>query len=159
MRSWMPPQVVRIVLLTAAIIVSYMVARFFLYPKSFGKYGWYRANALSEIASLPPSYAGRKKCDECHAEIAATMAVGKHKPLACEACHGASLAHVDDPGTSPPRAGDFQFCLRCHAENPSRPAKFPQIVPADHYSDMSCGACHLPHNPTEGPPPTGGPKS
>ena len=35
----MPPQIVRLVLLTIAIVGSYLVARYFLTPPSFGQYG------------------------------------------------------------------------------------------------------------------------
>jgi hypothetical protein len=43
----MPPQIVRLVLLTFAIVGSYLVARSFLTPRSFGELGWYRAEALA----------------------------------------------------------------------------------------------------------------
>jgi len=60
--------------LTVAIVGSYLVARYFLTPNSFREYGWYRGEALGEIASRPPVYAGKKACDECHSEILEKLA-------------------------------------------------------------------------------------
>ncbi|HMX63330.1 MAG TPA: hypothetical protein PKD58_09710, partial [Candidatus Sumerlaeota bacterium] len=80
MRSFsMPPQIVRLVLLTIGIVGSYLIARSFLTPASFGQYGWFRANAMGEIASLPRSYAGRKACAECHDD--------EQKKLAADGLH------------------------------------------------------------------------
>ena len=67
----MPPQIVRLVLLTIGIVGSYLVARTFLTPQSFGEYGWYRANALGELAAQKPVFAGKESCvkSECHAKV------------------------------------------------------------------------------------------
>ncbi len=62
----MPPQVVRIILLTVFIVGSYLVARAVLTPKSFGEYGHYRSNALEEIASKSPVYGGKKSLSLIH---------------------------------------------------------------------------------------------
>jgi hypothetical protein len=157
----MPPQIVRLVLLTIAIVGSYLVARAFLTPQSFGDYGWYRGNALGEIASRTPVYAGKKACEECHSEILQKLAKDSHKNLSCEACHGVSRTHADDPdvpagktsaeakGTKPEKLGD-RLCLRCHEANPSRPAGFKQIVVKNHYSGK-CPECHVPHQPAQSP--------
>ena len=45
----LPPQIVRLVLLTVGIVGSYLVARYFLTPSSFGQYGFYRGQALEEV--------------------------------------------------------------------------------------------------------------
>ena len=47
----MPPQIIRLVLLTIGIVCVYFTARFFLVPASFGQLGHYRGNALQEIAA------------------------------------------------------------------------------------------------------------
>src|SRR5271169_5112314 len=89
----LPPQILRLVLLTLAIVGSYLVARAFPTPPSFGQYGWYRGAALGEIAARPPVFAGKQACDECHSDIVQQMAKFEHKTLSCEACHGVSEDH------------------------------------------------------------------
>jgi hypothetical protein len=145
-----PPQISRLILLTLLIVATYFIARYFLVPESFGQYGWYRGAALEEIASLEPTYAGSKSCEDCHSDQVTVKAKGAHKTIRCESCHGPALAHTEDPNISPPKL-DAKFCLRCHTAEPARPAKFPQINPADHYSDQTCRDCHLPHAPNEAP--------
>ena len=50
----MPPQIVRLVLLTLLIIASYGVARMFLKPDSFGEFGHYRGAARGARAPRAP---------------------------------------------------------------------------------------------------------
>lgn len=145
----MPPQIFRLVLLTIGIVGSYMVARAFLTPRSFGEYGWYRGNALEELASRTPVYAGKKACDECHSDELQKLDKGAHKTLSCEACHGVSSDHVDNPDITPIKLTG-SHCIRCHEANVSRPAWFKQIVVKEHYSGK-CTECHVPHQPNEVP--------
>jgi hypothetical protein len=145
----LPPQILRLVLLTLAIVGSYLVARAFLTPPSFGQYGWYRGAALGEIAARPPVFAGKKACDECHSDILHKLAADAHKTLSCEACHGVSREHGDNPDILPDKATG-SHCLRCHEANPGRPAWFKQIVVKDHYSGK-CTECHVPHQPNQTP--------
>jgi hypothetical protein len=177
-RLKIPPQILRLVLLTLGIVGSYFIARAFLTPPSFGDYGWYRGDALEEIASHNPVHAGRKACEECHSEIFPKLAKGPHKTISCETCHGVSRDHAENPdikagivkdhvtgldvkpaatadmgGTNAVlSAGRFTgvHCIRCHESNPSRPAWFKQIVVKTHYAGK-CTECHLPHQPTEVP--------
>lgn len=145
----MPPQVLRLVLLTLGIVGTYLVARAFLTPASFGEYGWYRGAALEEIAARTPVYAGKQACEVCHAKIVQTLAKGPHQTLSCEACHGVSRAHAENPDIKPLKLTG-SHCIRCHEANPSRPAWFKQIVLKDHYGE-NCTECHLPHQPNESP--------
>ena len=148
-RFKLPPQILRLVLLTLGIIGSYLIARAFLTPASFGDRGWYRAEALVELRSRTPVYAGKQACDECHSDQLQILAKFEHKTLSCEACHGVSREHADNPDVLPAKpAGDF--CLRCHEANPSRPKWFKQIVAKDHYSGK-CIECHKPHQPSQTP--------
>jgi hypothetical protein len=173
----LPPQILRLLLLTLGIVGSYLVARAFLTPPSFGEHGWYRADALEEIASRTPVHAGRKACEECHSEIFPKLAKGPHKTISCETCHGVSRDHADNPDIKAGVVKDHVtnadlkpaataevgtngvvsvgkytgvHCMRCHEANPSRPAWFKQIVVKTHYSGK-CTECHLPHQPTEVP--------
>jgi hypothetical protein len=148
-RFKMPPQIVRLVLLTLAIVGSYFVARAFLIPASFGELGWYRAEALVELRSRTPVYAGKQACDECHSDQLQKLAKFEHKTLSCETCHGVSREHADNPDVLPAKPAD-NFCLRCHEANPSRPKWFKQIVAKEHYSGK-CVECHMPHQPSQTP--------
>jgi hypothetical protein len=148
-RFKLPPQILRLVLLTLAIVGSYLVARAFLTPPSFGQYGWYRGAALGEIAARPPVFAGKQACDECHSDILHQLAADAHKTLSCEACHGVSREHCDNPDILPVKATG-SYCLRCHEANPARPAWLKQIVVKDHYGPK-CSECHLPHQPNHTP--------
>jgi hypothetical protein len=145
----MPPQIVRLVLLTLGIVGSYLIARAVLTPASFGELGWYRAKALVELRSRTPVYAGKQACDECHSDQLQKLARFEHKTLSCEACHGVSREHADNPDVLPVKPTD-SHCLRCHEANPSRPKWFKQIVASDHYSGK-CIECHKPHQPSQSP--------
>ena len=175
-RLKLPPQILRLVLLTLGIVGTYMVARAILTPPSFRQYGWYRGAALEEIASREPVHAGKKACDECHSDILQKVAKAEHKTLSCEACHGISRDHAENPdikagfikarmtgpelrptakGTGETNAMVLEgftghHCVRCHEANPSRPAWFKQIVVKEHYTGK-CTECHVPHQPNEVP--------
>jgi hypothetical protein len=147
----MPPQVTRLILLTIGIVGSYLVARHFLTPSSFGDYGFFRGAAIAEIASHDLTYAGKKACDECHSEQLQKLAKKAHKSLACEGCHGPGKAHAENPDV---KMGILHssHCMRCHEANPSRPKTHKQIVLKNHYNTgEKCTECHLPHEPTEVP--------
>ncbi|MBI5383599.1 MAG: hypothetical protein HZA90_02820 [Verrucomicrobia bacterium] len=146
----LPPQVLRLVLLTVGIVGSYLVARHFLTPRSFGTYGWYRGDALQELAALPPVFAGKKACDECHSEIVKQLAKAEHKTLSCEGCHGAGQAHADNPDVNM-GVLHYSHCTRCHEANPSRPKWHKQINTKSHYPGQKCTECHVPHQPSEVP--------
>ncbi len=145
----MPPQIVRLVLLTLAIVGSYLIARAVLTPASFGDLGWYRAEALVELRSRTPVYAGKQACDECHSDQLQKLAKFEHKTLSCEACHGVSREHAENPDILPVKLTG-SHCIRCHEANPSRPKWFKQIVVKDHYAGK-CTECHVPHQPSQTP--------
>lgn len=146
----LPPQIIRLVLLTVGIIGGYFIARSLLTPRSFGQYGWYRGDALAERASLPRSYAGKKECAECHDDKAAQLAKDRHKSLSCEVCHGPGQAHVENFDNKMALLATDR-CLRCHESNPSRPAWHKQINPREHYPKDKCIGCHVPHAPSQMP--------
>ena len=145
-----PPQVVRILLLAAGIVSSYGMARYFLTPPSFGKYGFYRGDALQEMGGLPRTYAGRASCLECHPEAGEKLASSSHKQLSCEGCHGPGQAHTENIDV-PMLKLHYSHCVRCHEANPSRPKTHKQVVTKDHYTGSKCTECHVPHAPTEVP--------
>jgi hypothetical protein len=146
----MPPQIIRLVLLTIGIVCVYFTARYFLVPPSFGQYGHYRGNALQEIAAREPYWAGRKTCDSCHGAIVQKLASAEHKGLSCETCHGPSKAHVENPEVKLPKLS-YSQCVRCHETSPSRPKWLHQINVHNHYTGSVCTECHVPHQPNEVP--------
>lgn len=150
MKTRIPPQITRIIALTILIVVSYLVARHFLVPESFGQYGHYRGAALQERRDLPMSYAGKKACTECHEDQVAVISKGHHKNLSCEVCHGPAVAHVENPLEGVKKPEGNGMCMRCHLATPVKPAGFPQINPAEHHGE-NCRECHKPHQPGEGP--------
>jgi hypothetical protein len=147
----MPPQIIRLVLLTIGIVCVYFTARFFLTPQSFGQYGHYRADALQDIASRQPYWAGKAACVACHPDHAAKLASGEHKTLSCETCHGPGRAHVERPDEKLPKL-NMSLCVRCHEASPSRPSWLHQIKVQNHYTGSLCTECHVPHQPNEVPP-------
>jgi hypothetical protein len=146
----MPPQIFRLVLLTVAIVATYLIARDLLTPASFGQYGFYRGEALLEHMSRTPVFAGRKACLECHEDIQAKLLKDKHKTIGCETCHGVGKEHADNPDVKLVKIGD-NGCLRCHEDNGARPAWMKKIVVKDHYRGDKCAGCHVPHQPNEVP--------
>jgi len=145
-----PPQILRLILLTAAIVFSYFGARALLTPPSFGQHGFYRGAALGEVAAREPVYAGAKACAECHDQEVAALASGGHRLLACEVCHGPGQVHVDNPDIKP-QILHFSHCARCHEASISRPKWHKQVVTREHYSGSNCTECHVPHKPEEVP--------
>ncbi|HVU34209.1 MAG TPA: cytochrome c3 family protein [Opitutaceae bacterium] len=151
MRSFLPPQILRLVLLAVGIVATYSVGRLLLTPKSFGEYGHYRGAALHELADRPRNFAGAKACDECHSDLRDKLAKAPHRGISCESCHGPANAHAANPDLALPKLTDAA-CLRCHLANPARPAWLKQIQPSKHYSgDDGCVGCHLPHQPNDSP--------
>ena len=146
----MPPQIIRLVLLTIGIVCIYFTARYLLPPQPFGQYGHYRGIALQEIAAREPYWAGRDACGACHAEEMKKLAKAEHKGLSCETCHGPSKAHVENPEVKLPKLS-YSQCVRCHQASPSRPKWLQQIDVSNHYTGQVCSECHVPHQPNEVP--------
>jgi hypothetical protein len=128
--------------------VLFLVVRGFLVPKSFGQYGHYRGNALSDLASHSVRYAGHETCETCHADVLDKKKTGRHAHVNCEACHGPQAKHADDPGSEQPAKLDTAvLCTRCHEANAAKPKGFPQVATADHSTGLPCDTCHQPHSP------------
>lgn len=137
--------------------LAFLVIRGYVVPKSFGQYGHYRGAAITEIAARPVKFAGHQACEDCHTDIVATKAQGKHVHVNCEACHGPLANHASDPSSVTPTLPDTAvLCARCHTASAAKPRDFPQVDPADHSGGMPCKTCHNPHNPTPGADPATG---
>jgi hypothetical protein len=146
----MPPQILRLILLTVVIVATYFVARRLLTPDTFGYYGHYRAAALGELSARTPRFAGAKACNECHDEVVEKVAKDRHKTLACETCHGAGRTHARNPDVTFVKLAN-DTCLRCHTSEPARPPQQKQVDPVDHYHGDRCVECHFPHQPNKSP--------
>jgi uncharacterized CHY-type Zn-finger protein len=129
-------------------IVLFLLLRSAVVPKAFGKYGHYRPAALDTSRARPVRFAGQEACLLCHEDEGKVRAAGRHAHVACEACHGALATHADDPTALNPTLPDTAtLCRRCHERDAAKPAKFPQVVTAEHSGGQRCNVCHLPHNP------------
>lgn len=144
----MPPQLNRLIIIFAVIAIAFVSLRWVARPASFGEYGHYRGDALTEIAKREPAYVTRTQCAECHDEEAGKNSAGPHQHISCQTCHGPGREHIKEPDTKnivhpEPRA----LCIRCHEHREARPANFPQIDVDDHAGDAKCNTCHDVHNP------------
>jgi hypothetical protein len=139
---------IRVAAVFVAGLVIFIFFRGLIVPKSFGQYGHYRADALTEIAAKTPVFAGREACEACHSDVVDVKKAGKHAGVGCEACHGPLGKHAEDPASLVPKLPDVAtLCVKCHAANSAKPAKFPQVVSKEHAGDVACNTCHKPHNP------------
>lgn len=147
----LPKHIVRLLLLLAVALVLAYAAKISLTDPSYYEYGYYRADAVPELAEGDPFYLGSPYCQaECHEQRYADWPLGAHKTVQCEVCHGPAPAHPDDKiSLIPPDI--IRLCSTCHEKMPSRPAAQPQIVLGQHPFDdgeiMPCIECHDPHSP------------
>jgi len=138
----------RLAAVFVAVFLIFLLARGSFVPKSFGRYGHFRGDALAEIASRPIAYAGHQACENCHGDVVEVKSQGKHKGVNCESCHGPQAAHADDPASMQPAKLDTtSLCPRCHTANAAKPKNFPQVSPEDHSGGQPCDTCHKPHSP------------
>jgi hypothetical protein len=129
-------------------VIAFVVLRAAVVPKSFGQYGHYRGNAITELAARPIAHAGHEACEGCHNEVVDQKKLGRHAGLHCEVCHGPQAKHADDPSSEkPPKPDTAVICARCHEANSAKPKTFPQVATADHSGGLACGTCHQPHHP------------
>jgi hypothetical protein len=127
--------------------LTFLGMRVFLVPKSFGQYGHYRGDAITEMAARPMHFAGHQACEDCHADVLEKKKAGRHARVSCEACHGPLAKHADDPSVQPAKLDTAVLCVRCHETNAAKPKGFPQVASADHSTGLPCDTCHQPHSP------------
>jgi len=145
----MPVQLKTLIPLFALFILLFLIARHFLVPDSFGKYGHYRADSMDEIAALPVHYAGSSLCIDCHDTEGEMLKSDQHAGLSCEGCHGPNAKHADDYEVKEflVKDGSRKFCGRCHTINAAR--KLENVIQVDivehHPEKENCIDCHNPH--------------
>lgn len=142
----MPKHITRLLLLIGGALVLALVARWFLIPDSFYRFGHFRANSVTEIAEREPAFLGAAYCAGCHEERHAEWSANNHKSVACETCHGAAKGHPEN-GKLPVPADTVALCTLCHEAMPGRPQTQPQVVVATHAGEQACKTCHNSHAP------------
>ena len=142
--NW-PEQIRRLSLVIILIVGAFLVIRPMLVPDDFGEYGHFRSGAMDNAVAIPSHFAGKAACNECHDDM---LALGYHKSLSCEVCHGPLAQHTEAPDEYSPQFPDERsFCPTCHEYLKSRPTGFPQVVSQSHNPTKPCISCHDPHNP------------
>lgn len=131
------------------VLILFIILRPFLIPKSFGKFGHYRADSIYDNINLPTKYADIRECESCHQEEYKEVISYSHKSLNCQVCHGFLLSHIENPDENKPlKEMNRGSCGICHFKIESRPYFFPQIEEKEHNPQKNCIECHIPHNPS-----------
>ncbi len=160
MKSSYYSHVIRIVLGIVALALIGFIGKTALTPKSFGTYGYYRADAIEEEANIEIRHWTNAPCFSCHAYEANIHLNGRHKTISCEFCHGPYADHITNgkkTGTLPVKKGEDikTLCLRCHNRAiQARPeAVIKTVTMPEHLKDQkvklthTCNQCHHVHAP------------
>jgi len=143
----LPEQLTRLAIVVGILAGGALVVRFLILPPTLLDVRFQQAATTGRWAAREIKYAGATACAQCHDEPVSTWKKGYHKTLSCETCHGATARHTGDPSVKPALPKERQFCLLCHAYDPSRPKGFPQVNPVLHNPLKGCTTCHKPHDP------------
>ena len=148
---------IRIGILVVVISVAVGVAAFAA-ATLYSQYGAVRNTPDAQAWSgLTVRFAGQATCTACHPSEVDAQDASIHAGVSCESCHGPAAAHSGS--TEAARAAALiqptsAICATCHAVTAGRPATFPQVDPATHYSGGACLRCHDPHSIVAVRPPT-----
>jgi predicted CXXCH cytochrome family protein len=151
MSKKLPKHIARLIFLLGFFLLVALIAKSYLTDPSFYKFGHYRADAIGELAAGEPVYKGSAFCLGCHEQRKTDWSNGVHVAVQCEVCHGPDRGCPENGKAMLP-ADTIRLCIMCHEAMPSRPARQPQIVFAEHpFPDEEkpqCKTCHNPHSPT-----------
>ena len=129
-------------------VLSFLIWRAWMVPDDFGVYGHYRAEALTEIASRTPVFAGQAQCVSCHEQTQQDRRGSRHATISCEACHGPLGQHArGESELAPIRPSTRGVCLTCHTSRVGMPAWFPKVIVKEHSESGPCTDCHTAHAP------------
>jgi len=149
----------RMLLLVVLALIVFHIARTLFTPRSFGRYGHYRADNVQEQMALPVVYGERNSCLPCHGETVGVAGSGSHASVECENCHAPVVTHIrgGEKAGEMSRSRSMGLCLRCHDRMDARPPGFPQIKVEEHLPTGEgkvrvdvCFDCHDPHAPKMG---------
>ncbi|HSQ69388.1 MAG TPA: multiheme c-type cytochrome [Steroidobacteraceae bacterium] len=144
----LPEQVMRLGIVVAAIAALVLLLRFVILPDSFFSARPHQVATVEREMAKPLHHAGVAACRKCHEEEFEDKYAGSHRNIACENCHGPSVAHATDRSAEKPnKPREREFCLACHAYDSSRPNGFPQVDPQEHNPRKRCVVCHDAHDP------------
>ncbi|MFZ3371466.1 MAG: hypothetical protein WA131_00335 [Desulfitobacteriaceae bacterium] len=133
------------------IVISFIVAKQFAKPKSFGEFGFYRGDNVAEWIAMDQNYAppGNKTCSKCHDKIVQLISQGEHSKLDCQSCHGSLMAHVLKPNVPIPKVlGNAELCGTCHREIVGRTKEqIATVKVGEHSGGLDCVRCHDSHQP------------
>lgn len=142
----------RISLLLLLLFTGGILGRHFMVPESFGKAGYYRYDALTELVAKEPRHGSPGACADCHDDKAEAKAAGAHRSVQCEVCHDVLSSHIKDDDKYADMAIDrsYKLCAYCHEQLLGRPEGMPQIVLAEHLElepsqaipEEACLECH-----------------
>ncbi|MHB1418540.1 MAG: hypothetical protein ACYCX4_02980 [Bacillota bacterium] len=141
----------RVGVVLAVILVAFALAQQSFIPKSWGAYGYFRGDNVSEWADRPVTFSsGSQLCKACHVDQGATLEQGAHAQLNCESCHGPAGKHTENPNKEnrPVIKVTREFCGACHNQIVGRSEQnIRQVNLNEHNTGMVCTLCHIPHNP------------
>ncbi len=149
MKFYIPPQIPRLSIAFAIFIGGFLLLRSMLVPETFGQYGHYRGDSLTDNANHEIRYAGQQACLECHQDIEDAKKTDLHETINCEICHGPGQKHVGSGELSDiAKPVSREFCGSCHEKNAAKRAgTIVQIQLNDHNTGKNCIECHNPHQP------------
>jgi hypothetical protein len=149
-----------IVVALVVLILVVLVSKFIFTPASFGVYGYYRADAITDEVNHEIRYMTNSSCRPCHEHEDTNLQNGLHNTLSCEFCHAPNADHVSDnkkTANMPVKKEDEikVLCLRCHNNSIlARPKTIVKtIAMPDHLKDQKvqlthiCNQCHYVHSP------------
>lgn len=149
-KNFFQQAIVRVGLILFSALVIFAFARQLAIPSSFGEYGRYRGDAVSEAASLETSFAsGNNICNKCHQKEIGMLSLGEHTSMDCQSCHGPSAKHFKDPLASSPKITEVvELCSTCHRKIAGRlDENIATVEPQMHSGGVACNRCHEPHQP------------
>ncbi len=147
-----PEQIRRLSIVLAILGGGVVGARYVILPSSLIDTRFHRESTVEREVAKNIVFAGATVCANCHGVQADKKKDGYHKTVSCETCHGPAQVHTENPSIKPTAPRGREFCVFCHAYDPSRPTGFPQINPVLHNPIKACITCHNPHDPV--PPET-----
>ena len=84
----------RLGILLGAAFIAFLVIKALATPPSWNHEGWYRGDALIDMAAQPLAHGANESCRDCHEDAVKKVKKLKHRKLSCEGCHGALADHV-----------------------------------------------------------------